>query len=53
MNQSNILTKKIFILTDSDIEKIKQFNETHKNKEGGTIRALVEIFDPSIIDCDS
>ena len=45
LNQEN------FVLTDSDIEKIKQFNEIHKNEEGGTIRALIERFDPSIIDC--
>ena len=46
LNQEN------FVLTDLDIEKIKQFNEIHKNEEGGTIRALVEIFDPSIVECE-
>ena len=46
------INKQNFIQTDSDIEKIKEFNETHKNKPDGTIRALVEIFDPSIVECE-
>ena len=46
------INKQNFIQTDSDIEKIKEFNETHKNKPGGTIRALVEMFDPSIVECE-
>jgi replicative DNA helicase Mcm len=46
------INKQNFIQTDSDIEKIKKFNETHKNKSGGTIRALVEMFDRSIVECE-
>ena len=46
------INKQNFIQTDSDIEKIKEFNETHKNKPGGTIHALVEMFDPSIVECE-
>ena len=46
------LNKEDSILTDSDIEKINNFNETHKDKPGGTISALVEIFDPSIVECE-
>ena len=30
------LNKENSVLTDSDIEKIKHFNETHKNEPGGT-----------------
>ena len=46
------LNKENYELTDEDKERIIQFNEKYKNTEGGTIHALVEIFDPSIVDCD-
>jgi replicative DNA helicase Mcm len=46
------LNRENFMLTKEDIERIKEFNETHNDKEGGVINALVELFDPSIVECD-
>jgi replicative DNA helicase Mcm len=46
------LNKENYEITDEDKEKIIQFNEKHKNTEGGVIKALVKIFDLSIVECD-
>ena len=46
------LNKENYALTESDIQQIQEFNEIYKDKEGGVIKALVDIFDLSIIDCD-
>ena len=44
------LNRENFMLTKSDIDKIKEFRET--NGEEKIIDALVSIFDPSIVECE-
>ena len=44
------LNRENFMLTKSDIDKIKEFRET--NGEDNVIDALVSIFDPSIVECE-
>jgi DNA replicative helicase MCM subunit Mcm2 (Cdc46/Mcm family) len=46
------LNRENFVLTESDIKKIEEFNKIYKDKEGGVIKALVERLDPSIIECE-
>ena len=44
------LNRENFMLTKSDVDKIKEFRET--NGEDNVIDALVSIFDPSIVECE-
>ena len=46
LNQEN------FVLTDLDFQKIKEFNDIIRMKKMVLFDALVEIFDPSIVECE-
>lgn len=46
------LNRENFMLTKSDIEKIKEFKETYQKENSGIINQLVSLFDPSIVECE-